>query len=156
MAARVRDRARRHAGMAHSHASGFSGVHRQRNQQDVQLPTRSHRRRCTSDLRAGVLTQLQRRHRVSRRQPRDASALDGGDRPASGRSEERGWRQRAGFEGHDRRVGSRADAHQANAARGGEREPPAPRKTIAPRVAAGHHPSCRNADGQHVRHDYGR
>jgi ribonucleoside-diphosphate reductase alpha chain len=61
-------------------------IHRQRHQQDLQLPARGHGRRRPGNLRAGVPAQLQGCHGLSRRFPGNAGVVDREYREESG-----GW-----------------------------------------------------------------
>ena len=80
------------SGMAHQDAGGLPGVLRLGDQQDDELLARGHGRRRAQDLRARVRHELQGRHGLPRRQPRQPGAEHGRDGEGEGSARRRAHR----------------------------------------------------------------
>ena len=85
VAAGLRHRQPHQARVAHPAAGRLPGGQRQRHQQDLQLRPRRHRGVRRGDLPPGLQARLQGRHRLPRRQPGHAGALNRGDGEEGGR-----------------------------------------------------------------------
>src|SRR3989475_809247 len=151
---RLRDGARRHAGVAHPDAGRLPGLHRLGDLQDLQLRERRDGGVRRADLPLRLPARLQGRHGVPRRCAREPGAvhrLDGQEGP--GRSRE-GCARRSAWP--HCRAGYRAAVDQGAAARRRGRKPAASREAVAPRSAQGLDPPRRVAARHDVRDDHRR